>query len=257
MSIETFTSRKGSTAEMSVREDTVDFDVCMSSIHEDEYGLGPRAELTGVALDIGAHIGAVTMALALDNPNLRVIAVEIVPENAEALRDNAIRNGVSDRVTVVEKAAGGPDELSRTCYMHHRSHPVAPLEYVRKHRHIGNSFWSEAYGGAFDSEAVEMEVVSLSALTEGIDEVSFLKIDAEGAEWAFLRDPAVSKVQTMVGEFHWDYAPQGDSATHRKGAKPYKRAKTAQEELHRLLDATHVVTVADHPTIGLFEATRR
>lgn len=259
--IRPFRSAHGSLVQMSVREDTVDFDVSMSSIQEDEYRLGDHDKLSGWAIDIGAHIGAVSIALAMDNPELRVLAVEIVPENVQALTVNAALNGVTDRVTVAHAAAGGPDELSRTCFMYHRSHPVAPNEYVNKHRHIGNSFWSLARvkDETFDSTAVEMKVLSLGAMMKqnDIDEVAFLKIDCEGCEWAFLDTPDIAKVKFVVGEYHWDYAPQGDVATRKKGTKAPQRAATAQEELHRLFDKTHDLTVGDHPTIGLFTAVLR
>src|SRR4051812_14617952 len=209
-----FRSAHGSLVQMSTRGDTVDFDVCMSSIQEDEYRLGDHDRISGWAIDIGAHIGAVSIALAMDNPALKVLAVEIVPENIEALNVNAALNGVTDRVRVVHAAAGAPDELSRTCFMYPRSHPVASPEYVNKHRHIGNSFWSLAYDGAFDSTSVEMKVMSLGAMMKqhDIDEVEFLKIDCEGCEWAFLDTPDIAKVKHVIGEYHWDYSPQGDVA---------------------------------------------
>lgn len=253
-----FPTRHGSTAIMGFRPSTMDYDVCMSAIVEDEYKLANWHNLEGWALDVGAHIGAVTIALAKDNPSLRVIAVEIVPENVSLIRDNVERNDLDGRVVVVERAAGAPGEISRVCYMRHRSHPQATAAYVNKHRYIGNSFWSRASAddGTFDSEAVTVPSISLSELMaeNHIGEFAFMKIDAEGAEWAFLRDPAVSKVRYIIGEFHWDYAGQGDLA---EGTTPYERAKTPQAELERLLGPTHNVWVADHPTIGHFEATIR
>ncbi len=259
IAISDFAAPGGYHSIMQTRPSTVDWDICMASITEDEYGLEKHRDLEGWALDIGAHIGAVSIALAIKHPKLNVLSVEIVPENAEMLRQNAERNNVADRVTIVQEAAGGPDEISRECFIHHNSHPVASPEYVHKHRFIANSFWSAAYGGAFDSDAVEIPSVSLSTLMarHAIDEFAFMKIDAEGAEWAFLRDPAVAKVRYMIGEYHWDYAPQGDLAKKVKGAKPYKRKSTPEAELHSLLDATHEVTVAGHPTIGHFEAWLR
>lgn len=247
-----FMSAKGSWLNMATREDTMDFDVCMSSIQEDEYRLGPRAEMTGWALDVGAHIGAVTCTLAKDNPQLRVIAVEIVPENVEMLRRNIEVNGVANRVTIVEAAAGGPDETTRTCYMRHRSsgHPAATDAYVDKHRYIGNSFWNIAARGEFQSEAVDISVISLDKIiaehTGG--KLDFLKIDCEGCEWAFLDTPAVAKVQTIIGEYHWDYRLQGDTS---------RIADDAQAEIARLLGTTHTVSMSEHPSIGLFEAVRK
>lgn len=248
------TTPRGKPAWMYVREDTIDYDICASSMLEDEYGLADIS-VSGHALDIGAHIGAVTVALALDNPDLRVTAVEVVPENVEVLRQNIERNGIGDRVTVVEAAAGGPDEASRTCYMRHRSYPSATDEYVAKSRYIANSFWSPE-NGTPDAEAVEIPVVSLSDLAS--DGVSFIKIDCEGAEWEFFRDPALANVTLVTGEYHWDYRWQGDAATRKAGSPERSpRADTAQAELHRLFDTTHTLTAWEHPTLGHFTAVRR
>src|SRR5947208_16888203 len=58
----------------------------------DEYHL-PEG-LQGWALDVGAHIGALTVPLLVDNPGLRAVAIEALPENVELLRMNLERNGV-------------------------------------------------------------------------------------------------------------------------------------------------------------------
>jgi FkbM family methyltransferase len=252
-----FRTPRGNVAFMNTRPDTVDHDICASSMIEDEYKLGTLPELTGLAIDVGAHIGAVTIALALDNPTLRVKAVEIVPENVEMLRLNIAENGVADRVEIIERAAGGPDEASRTCYMRHRSHPGGTQAYVNKHRYIGNSFWSPSGSMDFDADAVDIDCVCLSDLAT--EPVSFIKIDAEGAEWQFLADKAaLPAVQCIVGEYHWDYVWQGDASRKKPNSpKRPKRKTTAQAEMHRLLSKTHHLIIDSHPTIGHFTATLR
>src|SRR5690349_16687276 len=121
--------------------------------------------------------------------------------------------------------------------MRHRSHPAATEAYVNAHRYVANSFWNPDSGLKFEADGVEMEVVSLGELVE--DGVSFLKIDAEGAEWQFLADPAVERVDRIHGEYHWDYVWQGDASTKKAGsAKRPKRADTPQAEMFRLLGKT-------------------
>jgi len=249
-----FRTPKGGQAIMALREGTVDHDICYSSMVDDEYGIA-NMELTGLAIDIGAYCGAVTIALLMANPGLFVKAVEVVPENVAAMRENLERNNLADRCEIVYKAAGGPDELSRTCYMRHRSHPAATTAYVNAHRYVGNSFWNPQAGIEFEADAVEMECVSLTDLTAGYDRVAFVKTDAEGAEWEFLNDPAVAKVERIHGEYHWDYLWQGDASTKKPNAKKrHKRADNAQDEMARLLGPTHDLTMWDHPTIGHFQA---
>lgn len=252
-----FRTPRGGQATMELRPDTVDHDVCYSLMVEDEYHLGALPALEGLAIDIGAYIGAASIALALDNPSLRVKAVEVVPENVEAIHENVRLNHVDDRIEVVFAAAGGPDEASRTCYMRHRAHPAATTAYVNKHRYVGNSFWSPNGSMEFQADAVEMDCVSLSDLAQG-EPVAFIKIDAEGAEWEFLADPAVALAEHIHGEYHWDYVWQGDASTKKAGSpKRAARKKTPQAEMLRLLGKTHDLQIDDHPTIGHFEAVKR
>ncbi len=99
-----FKTPGGNWERMMVRDGTSDWNTCNSSGPHDEYGL--PSGLQGWALDVGAHIGAVTVPLLLDNPDLRVVAVEALPENAELLDINCKLNGVRDRVRIFHGAAG-------------------------------------------------------------------------------------------------------------------------------------------------------
>src|SRR5688500_12720216 len=101
----TFRTPRGQNVTMAYREDSSDWNTIRSCLDEDEYRLA-ELHLTGTALDIGAHIGGATIAMAVDNPDLHVVSVEAVPPNVELLRANVVRNGLSDRVTVVHAAAG-------------------------------------------------------------------------------------------------------------------------------------------------------
>ncbi len=57
----------------------------------------PR-EASGLALDVGAGVGAVGLALALFSPLARVGLVEIDPRACELARENIAANGLGDRV---------------------------------------------------------------------------------------------------------------------------------------------------------------
>ena len=168
----------GDTVEMTVRPGTNDHNVCYSILTEDEYRI-PR-DLTGTALDVGAHIGAATVALCALNPELRVVAVEALPANIELLRKNTAP--YADRVTILEAAAGtnpnirwnGEDQV---------------------HRFIGNM---NGTGG----ETYTGDTVSLSEIVAEYGRISFLKIDCEGCEETFLDDPAIRGVESVVGEWH-------------------------------------------------------
>lgn len=175
---------KGNEFKMECREGTSDENICRLIASLDEYGLGVHT-FKGVALDIGAHIGTVTVPLLIDNPDLIVLACEPVFENVMMLRRNISLNGVDKRVTVLPIAVG-PDG-------------ILPIShgYKGRHRHIGNL-------GEGDSEHTDDIVsMSLTAIQRGIGKpLALMKLDCEGCEWDALADPAISQVEMIVGEFH-------------------------------------------------------
>ena len=207
-----FRTPRGNPATMHYRTDSSDWNTLYSALNEDEYGLAGYA-LTGLALDIGAHIGAVTVALALDNPDLHVIAVEPVPDNARLLRENVVLNGLKDRVTVIEGAAGSGEV---TVWYGYRG-----SETAEHHAFIGNSSLAYDHGGENEHDEITYQGVTLSDLADG--DVALLKIDNEGGEYDFLADPAVSRCERIVGEWH-------NVRGH------------VQTDIASLLGATHVVT---------------
>jgi FkbM family methyltransferase len=206
----------------------------------DEYRMMDR-QLSGWALDIGSHIGALAISAAVDHPDLQVIAVEVVPESADLIRQNAKRNHVADRVHVVNAAAGAPGQKTMRCHWGYTSREPESPNYVSAHRLI-----AETWAGFGKPEfARDMPVVSLDGLMAeyGIAEVALMKIDCEGCEWHFLNTPAVAKVGTIVGEYH------GGELTH---------IKDARKRLTQLLGKTHAIEWwREEPVIGTFEAVRR
>lgn len=226
-----------------VREGTTDA-MAVMALANDEYRVSSRS-LSGWAIDIGAHIGTVAITLARQNPGLRVLAVEAVPENSELMEAN-IKRLAPGQVTSVRAWAAGPNDLTGTCHYGYRGHRDTESDgYIAAHRFIGNT-WTDLAGPEF---SLEMPAVSLDGLldTYDIDEVSLLKIDCEGCEWAFLDTPTVSRVKVIVGEYHGGYPGK-------PGHQPDPIGK-----LHELLDATHEVDVwaPEETVVGLFEAVRR
>lgn len=168
----------------------------------DEYGLKDvhiSAE-SPWCLDIGAHIGSITLALALDNPAAKIIAVECVPSNVEVLRESVEHLALADRVFVVGEAAGAVGQSTATCHHGYYDVPGIPWEHAVQSRFIGNLFRDHGARGTSD----EVPAVSLGVLLDryGVEEVAFCKTDAEGAEWAFFADPAVKRIRYLVGEWH-------------------------------------------------------
>lgn len=190
--------RRGRLTDWLTRIDTNDGALVQGIIGSDEYGLGTLPELSGTAIDIGAHIGIIALALAVDHPKLHVIAVEAVPENVEGLRLNVKHNHLEDRVTVIEAAADAPGKKMTTMLWNYRSAENADQAYVDDSRYIANIF--DAKASTHDTHRVKS--VSLDTLMEGIDRLALLKVDCEGCEWAFLRSERTSDVDIIIGEWH-------------------------------------------------------
>lgn len=218
-----FRTPHGRSVEMAIRADTNDWNTLQACMTEDEYGLRDY-RIDGAAIDIGGYLGGVGIGLALDNPEARVIIVEPVPPNAALIRQNIALNGVTDRVTLIEGAAGGPDPV-------HVWYGYRGTELAEHHAFVGNSTLAYDNGGELAHEEVVHEVPwSLADLIKasGAERVDIVKIDCEGGEWVILADPAVSRVDLIVGEAH--------SVRGHRGS-----------DIVDLLADTHVVTLTGNP----------
>lgn len=215
------------------RTGTNDHNTIWSSLNEDEYGLrGDR--FTGMALDVGGYLGSVGIGLAADNPDLRVVIVEPVPPNADLIEQNIAANHLWNRVELIRGAVGKGGESVDVWYGYRGS------EALEHHAFVGNS--TLAYESApQDHDTVTYTAIGLHDFIERYGPLSLLKVDTEGAEWAFLDTSrsVLEQVADIRGEWH----PVRD---HTMG------------DLLALLDATHVVTF-DGPQAGPggFRAMRR
>lgn len=223
--IDTFATRKGHSVQAGIRPETTDENSVRSCLVEDEYGLAERT-WTGTAIDVGAHVGGVTLALLADNPSLHVVVVEALPANVEVIRANLFRNGFEGRATVIEGAASCGSEPVEVAY------GASDTDFAHLHRFIGGAVWQDS------GPTVTVPAVSLTTLVERYGPISLVKIDCEGCEWSFLDDPAVSEVEEFRGEYH-----------PRNGNGPAR--------LRAMLEPTHVVTLDDAEPFGPFRAVRR
>lgn len=191
---------------------------------EDEYQLGSLPALTGTAIDVGAHVGSVAFALLADHPGLRVIAVEPLKDNVAVMVATAEANGWTDRLTIHTAGIGKGDFLDI-------AYDFEGDAYLQNHRFIGGM----ALGTTVPHRTAHVPALSLSDIIE--DPCPFLKTDSEGAEFDLLADPAIARVERIVGEGH---------------------PKDWLRRIHKLLDRTHVVSVIeDRGGPGTFSAVRR
>lgn len=180
-----FTTPRGRHVLMWIRAETNDFNTLSSCLTEDEYGL-KDLHLEGWALDIGAYTGGVTVALAMDNPELQVVAVEPVPGNVELLRLNLEANGLTERVTVIEGAAGDGSEVNIR-------YGYSGSELATHHAFVGNMSLLEEPG-----PETPHTVKRMTSKAKFGHDFSFAKVDCEGCEW----DLNLSAIPLIHGEWH-------------------------------------------------------
>lgn len=222
-------SPKGRPATLTYRAGTSDLSTIGSTWRlwgklDDEYGLAGLPEMTGTAIDIGAHIGSVALALLADHPDLHVVAVEPLTDNCRVIAESAAANGWTDRLTLIHGAIAS-GETADVAY------DFRGNDNLHTHRYIGGMTMGREAEHAIET----VPSVTLSAIIG--DGAPFLKVDCEGCEWDLLSDPAIARVEVIVGEGH---------------------PKDWASRVHELLDATHEVTVlTDFGGPGTFRAVRR
>ena len=172
----------------------------------DEYSIPDG--LSGWGLDVGAHIGSVTVPLLMDNPDLRVVAIEAVPDNVELLSENLNLNGVYDRCTILGGAAWPGKGSIDVEYGYTGS------ELAETHAYIGSvTPWLDAPGEKQVATVSRYSLKDALAYTDGEGFV-WVKSDCEGCEHAFFKDARLlRKLGTIVGEWHQrDGTPQSFAA---------------------------------------------
>lgn len=217
----TFQSPHGQWYVMAVREGTSDWNTANACAGtNDEYSI--PTGLFGAAIDVGAHIGAWTVPLLLDNPGLMAVAIEALPENVLLLERNLARNGLADRCVIRHGAASADQIPVRIGY----------TEGDPQHEFIGGANRTGRnvlVPGVTLQDAMD-EILNLAGATR----CAMLKIDCEGCEYPFLQGPALERVERIVGEVHFGSA-----------------------QLGRQLEATHFVTFPGfdaNPDFGPFTA---
>jgi FkbM family methyltransferase len=140
-----------------------------------------------VFVDAGANIGFFTVAAARRiGAAGRIVAVEMMPDTAQALRDHLSLNGV-DNAVVIERA------LSDRAGAH--------VEATVRDGHFGQATIALASTQA-GGRQVRVETTTLADALAGLPTVAVLKIDIEGAELDALRGAgsALQRVKVILFE---------------------------------------------------------
>lgn len=139
-----------------------------------------------VVIDAGAHVGIVSIYLALKCPRLRIIALEPIPVNYELLCRNIVANNVENRVTAQQTALTSDGRSI----------------ILRGEGHKNSGGYSEFGNG--DSFRVPSVTLADIFVEHNIETCKLLKLDVEGSEYEIiLSDPEILKrVQYLRGELH-------------------------------------------------------
>jgi FkbM family methyltransferase len=149
----------------------------------------PDSSAPLVVADLGANIGLFGAWILGRFPNARIVAFEADPANATVHRRVIVENGNHEQWKLVEAFAA----------------PQAGAV----------EFTAGAFATSHESrgeESVEVEAVDVF---EHLAEVTFLKIDIEGAEWPLLADPRFTEIaaDVVVLEHHREGCPDPDPAS--------------------------------------------
>lgn len=187
-----FTTPQGRSVLFRYRLGTNDWNTLASCLNEDEYGL--RTEHPRTAVDVGGYLGGVAIGIAVDNPEASVLVIEPVPDNVELIRWAIDTNKVADRVTVVQGAVGDGSEVE-TRYRY------TGTEAAEHHAFVGNSSLAYDSAGFLAHEKITHRSLTIADVVDLVGEPDLVKIDAEGAEWAFLATGA-ALLPYIIGEWH-------------------------------------------------------
>lgn len=150
-----------------------------------------------VVIDIGAHVGVVSIYLAKRYPGIRVYAYEPVKTNFERLKRNIEANKAEDITAVNMAVTGngrgvglyGNGEMNSGGYSIY-STGNTPGNWMGKEPAAANCLDATTLAGIFECHQ--------------IDHCKVLKIDCEGAEYEILtaNEELLDRVEYLRGEFH-------------------------------------------------------
>lgn len=188
-----FTAPNGVQRKLWFRDETNDESTLIATFEEDEYKLLERYK-GGAIIDLGAHIGGVTMLASTLSSAPKIIAVEPLPENCELLSESADSNDIN--IILYEKAIT----------------PVPSsdiLMYYGKdvHEFVGQENLTASKEYADERDCVTVGTVTLKEIFDDnkIEECGFLKIDIEGAEediFKTLPRELLKRIRVIAGEYH-------------------------------------------------------
>ena len=133
-------------------------------------------------LELGAGVGASSLALAARCPEIRITAVEIAPEIAEILQHNIAQNGLTERITAVccdglaahPKWSGSHDLVMMNPPYNDAASSLSPNAERRRAMATGDlAKWLDAAANALTTKGRLVMIVRTDRLGECLDVKKF------------------------------------------------------------------------------------
>ena len=195
-----FTAPNGKKSTLHYRENTNDWNTIWGAFVEDEYGICKLdLEPNDVVIDIGAHVGAVTLLLATMRPDLKIYSFEPMLDNFELLQKNVESNDFESEINIFNQAVWFYDDDTVKIYYGDNSkngkiHKFIGCQFLL-HEHLDHRLFRKA------------NTISLSKMFNDnhIFNCKFMKVDCEGAEYGIFKGApkeVLSMIQRIHGEYH-------------------------------------------------------
>lgn len=190
------TAGTGDARHFMVRPDTFDDYIVESVYHLNEYRLPPQFPSRTVVIDIGAHIGAFSLA-AVDRGAQNVLAIEPTNDNRVLAALNLRAELATGQVQLSFAAAAGPHRVAVR---------MGPAPMLVGKLNTGGQRVADREADPMAQGVVG--VVTLDALigkakVELSGEHLWLKLDCESSEWEILGTcTMLDALDVIVGEYH-------------------------------------------------------
>jgi FkbM family methyltransferase len=157
-----------------------------------------------VVVDVGAHIGGVSIILATLHPKVRIIAFEPAANNYASFCANLTANGITNVTAVKQAVMGERGELTLTWAPHATAGSTVGLS---------DSARLARERGGWKSETVTCVTLDDVFAEHKIDRCAWLKLDCEAAEWGILaKSNVLDRVDRMAVELHLPASRQHEGA---------------------------------------------
>jgi FkbM family methyltransferase len=150
----------------------------------------------GTVIDIGGHVGVLSVKAAMWGANVKVYPYEPMPQNFDLLTSNIAVNNLQNRVKPTQAAVADQEGSLNL--------------YVKHHDSGGGSLYKK--DNAADGFVITVKTVTLESIfkTHNIEVCDFMKVDCEGGEVPILTKAPrelFKRIRSLSIEWHNDLSP--------------------------------------------------